>query len=54
MSLMLIVNLRLCRLDKLLKFGNLEFEEVNCKRTYGDAGTGDPMGSWGARQPSRV
>jgi hypothetical protein len=25
----LVVDLRLCRMDELLKFGNLEFEKVN-------------------------
>ena len=30
MSLALIINFRLRRLDKLLKFGNLEFEKLNC------------------------
>ena len=30
MSLVLIINLRLHRLDKLLKFGNLEFKKLNC------------------------
>jgi hypothetical protein len=29
MGLVLVVNHCLCYLDKLLKFGNLEFEEVN-------------------------
>jgi hypothetical protein len=26
----LVVDLRLCHVDELLKFGNLEFEKVNC------------------------
>ena len=30
MSLALVINFRLRRLDKLLKFGNLEFEKLNC------------------------
>ena len=29
MSFMLVVNLRLCRLDRLLKLGDLEFEKLD-------------------------
>ena len=30
MDFVLIVDLRLCGLDELLKFGNLEFEKLDC------------------------